>query len=206
MRIKKTAIVAGYALARALHRVRAFRSDGAEAALAMTVALLYLADIRTGFVGKPREGGGPWERYTLRDLAQLAFGSQSEADVRRASRAIDVLHGWGWMYPTKQVRRHVTDSAGNDDGFRSEPAVRRLNFDRICKMVGTSWMLSRDRIEADRKNGTDTASLADARERRHEQQQSGRPAAPGRRERPAATGDPRAGPVQIAAILETLKR
>ncbi len=59
MRISRNVIVAGYALDKALTRVRALRKDGAESLLAMSVALLYLADVRTGFVGKPRQGGGP---------------------------------------------------------------------------------------------------------------------------------------------------
>ncbi|MFW9584973.1 hypothetical protein ACE8DT_20215, partial [Xanthomonas euvesicatoria pv. euvesicatoria] len=64
-RIRHNVIVAGYALDKALTRVRGLRKDGADSLLAMAVALLYLADVRTGFVGKPRQGGGPWQRYTL---------------------------------------------------------------------------------------------------------------------------------------------
>ncbi|EGD17899.1 hypothetical protein XGA_3506 [Xanthomonas hortorum ATCC 19865] len=51
MRISRHVIVAGYALEKALTRVRALRSDGADSLLAMSVALLYLSDVRTGFVG-----------------------------------------------------------------------------------------------------------------------------------------------------------
>ncbi|CEE18888.1 hypothetical protein XAC3824_1530001 [Xanthomonas citri pv. citri] len=42
MRISRNVIVAGYALDKALTRVRALRKDGAESLLAMSVALLYL--------------------------------------------------------------------------------------------------------------------------------------------------------------------
>ncbi|MBD4060367.1 hypothetical protein GUI06_22140, partial [Xanthomonas citri pv. citri] len=103
MRISRNVIVAGYALDKALTRVRALRKDGAESLLAMSVALLYLADVRTGFVGKPRQGGGPWQRYTLRDLAQLAYGAQTGAELERAKRSIDMMVSLGWAFPTKQV-------------------------------------------------------------------------------------------------------
>jgi len=106
-RICRNVIIAGYPIARALQRVRALRADGAESLLAMVVALLYLTDVRTGFVVKPREGGGRWHRYTLRDLAQLAFKGQGEADLRRARRALDMMVSLGWAFPTKQVRRHA---------------------------------------------------------------------------------------------------
>jgi len=156
-RIRHTVIIAGYPIARALQRVRALRTDGAESLLAMAVALLYLADVRTGFVGKPREGGGHWHRYTLADLAQLAFGAQGEADLRRACRALDMMAHLGWVLPTKQVRRHTGENL-----WRSEAAVRRLNLDRLCEMVGTDWLLKRDRQHADRTRGDRIKALQDA--------------------------------------------
>ncbi|MDO0860620.1 hypothetical protein VDS34_18115 [Xanthomonas campestris pv. campestris] len=191
MRISRTVIVAGYALDKALSRVRALRSDGADSLLAMSVALLYLADVRTGFVGKPRHGGGRWQRYTLCDLAQLAYGGQTEGDVRRARRSLDMMISLGWAFPTKQVRRHEKDAEGRD-AWRSEPAVRRLNFQRMCDMTGTSWLLKRDRIHADQARGPGVASFEEAQARRQKPQQghaahdasSARP--PARR----ATGDP----------------
>ncbi len=157
-RIKDQVHVAGYTIERARERVRAFRSDGAESLLAMVVALLYMTDVRTGFVGKPRVGGGRWQRYTLRDLAQLAYGAQGERDVRRASRAIAVMVSIGWAYPTQQVRRYAGDAS-----FRSEPGVRRLNLRRICEMTGTTWLLERDRRHADQKQGASTVWLEEAK-------------------------------------------
>lgn len=203
MRICRIAIVAGYPLARALHRVRALRADGAESLLAMAVALLYLADIRTGFIGRPRAGGGPWHRYTLRDLAQLAFGAQGDAELRRARRALDMMISLGWAFPTKQVRRYA-----GEDTFRSEPGVRRLNFGRLCEMTGTTWLLKRDRMHADATRGANVASVEDGRQRRQARPTvASRPT--GRHDRPSATGDPpgaRSGAMQqIAAILEHLK-
>lgn len=205
LRICRIVIVAGYPLAKALHRVRALRSDGADSLLAMAVALLYLADVRTGFVGTPREGGGPWLRYTIRDLAQLAFHAQGKAELRRARRALDALVSLGWAFPTKQVRRCVAE-----DTFRSEPGVRRLNLDRICKMTGTAWLLKRDRMHADAARGAVVASLQDVRKRPSAGTAPAAAELPGsHRERPHATGDPppgRSGPAQqIAAILERLK-
>ncbi|WP_230433511.1 hypothetical protein [Xanthomonas campestris] len=172
MRIKDRVAVAGYTIDRASERVRALRSDGAESLLAMAVALLYLTDVRTGFVGKPRVGGGRWHRYTLCDIAQLAYGAQGVAEIRRASRAIASMVSLGWAYPTKQVRRLAADAS-----FRSEAGVRRINLKRICDMMGTTWLLQRDRRHADQTHGTNTASFAEAQakkqaatERRQEHQ------------------------------------
>lgn len=158
MRIRNRVAVAGYTIDRANERVRALRSDGAESLLALAVALLYMTDVRTGFIGKPRADGGRWHRYTLRDIAQLAFGAQTDADLRRASRAIAAMVSLGWACPTKQVRRLTEDGE-----FRSEAGVRRLNLMRICSMTGTTWLLQRDRQHADQKYGTNTASIEEAR-------------------------------------------
>lgn len=202
-RVRRVVIVAGYPIAQALGRVRSLRADGAESLLAMTVALLYLADVRTGFIGKPsKTGNGRWQRYTLADMAQLAYGSQGEAELRRARRALDMMVSIGWAFPTKQVRRYA-----GDDTWRSEAAVRRLNFSRLCDMTGTAWLLSRDRQHADKIRGTGTASLQEARKsrERHQEARSGRPQATGTRSTPPATGDPpeRTGSaLQIAAILD----
>lgn len=204
-RFARSIIVAGYPIARALHRVRALRTDGAAALLAVATVLLYSCDIRTGFVGRPRPGGGPWHRFTVRDIAQLAFGSQTPGDLRRVRRALDVLTGLHWLYPTKQVRRH----AGEND-FRSEPAVRRLNLMRICKMAGSEWLLARDRKHADQKYGTGATSMEDGRARRQERREQ--PFAAARdsthRHSPPSTGDPprgAGGAQRIASILDLLK-
>lgn len=207
IRICRVVIVAGYPLARALHRVRGLRADGAESLLAMAVALLYLADVRTGFIGRPRAGGGPWHRFTLPDLAQLAFGAQGAAELRRARRALDMMISLGWAFPTKQVRRYV-----GEDTFRSEAGVRRLNLGRLCGMTGTEWLLKRDRIHADATRGEGTASLQEGRQRRQKQQDGKRGQAPAiaASDRPRATGDPPAGRrgtmEHIAQILDQLKR
>lgn len=206
LRVRRAVIVAGYPFARALDRVRSLRADGAESLLAMTVALLYLADVRTGFIGKPPQGGsGRWQRYTLADLSQLAFGAQRPADLRRARRALDMMVSLGWAFPTKQVRRYA-----GEDTWRSEPAVRRLNLARLCDMAGTTWLLARDRQHADRTRGDGTASMQEARNSRPQPQQprSGRTVADAVRHTRPATGDPPARPdgaQQIAAILELLR-
>ncbi len=201
-RVARTAIIAGYSIARALDRVRGLRKDGAESLLAMTVALLYLADVRTGFIGKPRPGGGRWQRYTLRDLCQLAFGGQGEAELRRGRRALDVMTSLGWIAPTKQVRRHLGDGA-----FVSEAAVRRLNLDRLCSMTGTSWLLAKDRRHADRH--TPTRPEATQQGQKPPQSRQERPLAARRPEArgtsPPATGEPpRAGIPQH--VLDIIKR
>ncbi|MEB1726367.1 hypothetical protein VDR43_19490 [Xanthomonas campestris pv. campestris] len=194
MRISRNVIVAGYPLEKALTRVRALRSDGAESLLAMCVALLYLADVRTGFVGKPRQGGGRWHRYSLKDLAQLAYGGQTPAEERRADRAIDMMVSLGWAFPTKQVRRHKKDAEGHD-GWCSEAAVRRINFQRLCDMAGTSWLLKRDRKHADQARGTGVASFTQAQARRQPAQEPATRSRTGNAHPAAhrATGDPPGG-------------
>jgi hypothetical protein len=187
LRISRAAIVAGYPIERALSRVRSLRSDGAASLLAMTVALLYLADVRSGFIGKPRQGGGHWHRYGVSDLAQLAYGAQGEAELRRARRALDVLVSLRWIAPTKQVRRFQEDGS-----YRSEPGVRHLNLSRVCEMTGTTWLLQRDRQHADRTKGAGTVAFEEARTRR-QKRHTGRPpqGAPSEQApRPDATGDP----------------
>lgn len=202
LRVSRYVAVAGYPVDRALNRVRSLRSDGAESMLAMIVAMLYLADVRTGFIGKPRAERGPWQRYTLHDLAQLAYGAQAEADLRRARRSLDMLVSLGWAFPTKQVRRYVDAST-----FRSEPAVRRLNLHRLCEMTGTSWLLARDRQHADRKKGEGTASF-ELRPQRcesasQENPRRAREALP-RRYHALSTADPAAGATRAPQALSTI--
>lgn len=194
-RIAGNVIVAGYARDRALNRVRRLRNQGAESLLAMAVALLYLADVRTGFIGRPQKGAqGAWDRYTLRDLAQMAFGAQTEADIRRARRAIDMMISLGWAFPTRQVRRFNEA----DQSFISLAGVRRLNLDRLCSMAGTSWLLKRDRMHA---RDTKPNPVVDIRERRNAERMERRGKAEEslnkrplsyteRKARAAATGDP----------------
>lgn len=148
-RIRRTAIVAGYAWTIpdnptgptrcARWRIRDLRRDGAESLLAMLVALLYCADIRTGFVGRPRDGGGPWERYTLEDLAKFAYNAKDEGSVRRARRAIDVLINLGVAHPNIQVNRYDEEV----HAVRGEPAVRRLNWALLCELTNTTWYLKK---------------------------------------------------------------
>lgn len=99
-----------------------------------------------------------------------------------------MLVSLGWAFPTKQVRRYVDANT-----FRSEPAVRRLNLQRLCEMTGTSWLLARDRQHADRNKGKGTVSFPSSRQRyqrkQREQHQRSRETLPalysGR-----STGDP----------------
>ncbi|MEN9188462.1 hypothetical protein WH216_22090, partial [Xanthomonas perforans] len=87
--------------------------------------------------------------------------------------------------------RHKKDANGGDL-WCSEAGVRRINFQRLCDMVGTSWLLKRDRKHADQVRGAGTASFTDAQTRRQSrQEQAARPRTGG--DRPAAfraTGDP----------------
>lgn len=206
-RICRQVIVSGYAIDHARDRVRALRRDGAESLLAMSVALLYLADVRTGFLGKPGAAGGRWSRYTLADISQLAFGSQAEADIRRARRALDMMISLGWAFPTKQVRRHTGIDAAGAGVFRSEAAVRRLNLSRLCGMFGTAWLLGRDRAHADKAKGADNvSSFAKARASRVDRSRA--PAAPQPPAAPARGASPpprRSSGIGLQAIADILK-
>lgn len=212
LRVRNNVSIAGYPLARAFDRIRSLRADGAESLLAMTVALLYLADVRTGFIGKPAADGGRWQRYTLHDLAQLAYGAQGTAELRRARRALDMMISLGWAFPTKQVRRHV--GVDGESAFRSEPGVRRLNLTRICQMAGTTPLLARDRAHADRTRGDGTASMQEARQQRQKPGSGPQRPTEGHRHhsRPASTGDPprarasaSSAAQHIASIIDALK-
>lgn len=192
MRIRHAMIVSGYPMARALERVRAVRSDYAETLHAVAVALLQHADIRTGFIGLPPRNGGGWERLTLRHIAQLAFGSQTPADVRRVQRALDGMLHLGWLFPTTQMRRR--QDTVDEDGqpiYRSEPAIRRLNLFRMCRMCGTLFLLRRDIRHAEQTKrashpaaATTTPTSADSTLA----PPRGAPAA--KRSHPPPTGDP----------------
>ena len=148
-RVARVALIAGYAIEKAARRDRTLRRDGAESLLAMIVTLIYCSDIRTGFIGRHNPGGGRWLRYKLRDLCQLAYGAQGEAELRRGRRSLDVIIGLGWMTPTAQVRRHQPDGS-----FKSEPGVRHLNWSRLARMCGTSELLRRDRAHKDQHDHT----------------------------------------------------
>jgi hypothetical protein len=213
-RIARVVIVAGYSLDRALHRVRALRSDGAASLLAMATALLYCADIRSGFIGKPREGGGPWHRYSLADLAQMAYGAQTDAEIRRASRALDMMVSLGWAFPTKMTRDY-DEAKGKWVGF---PGVRRLNLERLCKATGTDWLLKRDRVHLDATKGNNVVSLRDADRRQQAgyqadqaqtkravaaRQRFGKSAGVGWRQGQAPPGA-KAGPAAFAEIINNI--
>ena len=113
----------------------------------MLVALLYSADLRTGFVGRPRKGGGPWHRYTLEDLALFAYSSKDEGSIRKARRALDVLINLGLAHPTIQVNRYDEET----QTVRGEAAVRRLDWALLCKLTNTTWYLEKAQEHARNK-------------------------------------------------------
>lgn len=201
-KVGRLAIVAGYARDRQLQRDRALRSDGAASLLAMLAAVLGAADVRSGFVGKPRREGGHWRRYTLADLCQLAYNSQDEATLRRGLRALNVMAHLGWL-ATAQVRQLRAE------GFRSEPGVRHVNWNKLAGDCHTADQLKSDRIKADRAAGTDREYHPRNYGPKRFHTPTQRDAAIARRQAPPATGDPpeRAKGVQaIADIIEQLTR
>ena len=132
--------VAGYTLAKSLIRTRRLRKDGAESLLAMTVALLYRADLKTGLIRITRQTGH-MERPDLGYLAELAYQGQESADKKRAHRALQMMESVGILYPAKESKVFCKES----QSYRSYPAFRYLNWDRLCQMTGTSHLLKKCR-------------------------------------------------------------
>ena len=152
-RLADAVIVAGYSGDRILHRVRAWRSDGAESLVAVLTALIRSSDIRSGFVGRPRPLA-PWQRFTVRDLAQFALGAQDRAAIATTERALRLLAHLGLVRCTE-----IAVPIGGGE-FRAEPGLRRLSWDRLADMLGLGWLLARDRAALDRRHGAErSASL-----------------------------------------------
>jgi len=190
-RLAGAVIVAGYSGDRILHRVRAWRADGAESVVAVLMAMIRASDIRSGLLGQPRVGGGPWHRYTVRDLAQYALGAQDRAAIATTERALRVLTHAGL------VRCDEVAVAIGDGEFRAEAGVRRLNWHRLAEMLGLGWLLARDRAELDRRHGAARPVAPAAR------RPAGGPAAAA----PAqAGGERRAMPAHVLEALAGLGR
>ena len=130
--------VAGYTLAKSLMRTRRLRKDGSESLLAMTVALLYRADLKTGLIRITRPTGH-MERPDLGYLAELAYQGQESADKKRAHRALQMMKSLGFLYPAKESKVFCKER----ESYRSYAAFRYLNWDRLCQMTGTSHLLKK---------------------------------------------------------------
>ena len=130
--------VAGYTLAKSLNRSRRLRNDGAESLLAMVVALMYRADLKTGLIRTTRPSGHV-ERPDLGYLAELAYQGQSTKDLKRAQRSLKMLESLGLLYPVKESKVFCKES----QTYRSYAAFRYLNWDRVCQMTGTSHLLKK---------------------------------------------------------------
>lgn len=132
-------------------RERALREEAGEAILAMLSALLYSCDIRTGFIGKPRDGGGPWHRYTVIDLCKKAFGAliPGEIDPRRGERALRACADLGLLFLSKQP----IDYNAETGALTFHPSVRWLNLRLLCQICNLGWLLERDRSVAFRRHG-----------------------------------------------------
>ena len=139
-RICRCVCVAGYTLAKSLVRIRRLRADGAESLLAMTVALLYRADLKTGLIRITRSTGHV-ERPDLGYLAELAYQGQESKDLKRAHRALQMMESLGFLYPAKESKVFCKES----ESYRSYAAFRYLNWDRLCQMTGTSQLLKKCR-------------------------------------------------------------
>lgn len=132
-------------------RERALRKEAAKALLNMLCGLLYSCDIRTGFIGKPREGGGVWHRFTMIDLCKKAFGPLIPGEIhpRRGERAMRAGADLGLLFLSKQPIDY--DEATGTLAFH--PSVRWLNVKLLCQICNLSWMLERDRSYAFRRHG-----------------------------------------------------
>lgn len=147
-RLSRHTVIAGYSRGREREqgRRRRWRSDGVESVLGMLVALVYSADVRSGYIGRPRKGGPGWERYGIEDLARFAYGSVDDATLKRASRALFVISGLGVLATSAQPR--TTLPTGE---VRGEFSHRKLVWERLCDLCGTTWLLRKDRAALDRK-------------------------------------------------------
>ena len=137
----------GHGKLRRFDRVRALRSQSAEAIGQVLQVLLTNSDLMSGFCGKPRGDGQRWERLDLRSIAQLAFDEQDEAAVGRVSHAIGRLMDLRLLAENKQVR-----FAREPGVYRSEANVRRLHLDRIAKLFGLKRDLARDRKHLEKEH------------------------------------------------------
>ncbi|WP_333673586.1 hypothetical protein [Elioraea tepidiphila] len=156
-RLADAVIVAGYSGERIVDRVRAWRADGAESVVAVLMALIRSSDIRSGLVGRPRPMA-PWQRFTVRDLAQFALGAQDRAAIATTGRALRLLAHLGLVRCTE-----IAVPIGGGE-FRAEPGIRRLNWNRLAEMLGLGWLLARDRAALDRRHGAErSASLPQPR-------------------------------------------
>lgn len=190
--IASEAIIAGYPRARQRDRQRKYRSSAAAVTLLVFRTLWYATDICSGRVQRPaRERRGHWQRHTYYDLAGLTFeGRQDRAKTEQVARHINVLIGLGWMKPPKDVR-HLCE----DGSVRSEPMIRELDPDLICRKAGTYGLLLRDRAYASRKAQERitaerrAAGPADAA-KRPQGQVGETSSAPPAAEAPASTTDP----------------
>jgi len=199
-RIARSVPVAGYARQYALDRVRDFREDGAKTFAAVLGVMLLACDIRTGFLGRPPKAGPYWQRYKLRDIAQLALDRQDKSAVRQTRRAIMCIQALGWMNPPSVIRYE------RNGKMRSDAAFRWLNLKAICAALETATLFKRDRAhaianharaaalspvfpgsEAQREAASDSAALAPAPE-------------------PRATGGPVRSMSAVNPAAEILKR
>ncbi len=142
--LKRAGLIAGYSANANLHRKRRFRSDGIESALAVLRALVSITDVATGLICRPT-GQDQRRFYGLKDIAQFTFGDRSATSQRRVRRALAVLQSLGLCYPTEQIRQRMADGS-----YRSEPAARKLNLQKIASITGADLLLKRDRHFAQR--------------------------------------------------------
>jgi len=89
--------------------------------------------------------------------------------------------------------------------------VRRLNLDKLCAMLGTTWLLKRDRQHADRVRGERLTALQEEPKQRHQKAQelrrSNGSANNDAHTRPPPTGDPPERPdgmKHIGTLLDPL--
>lgn len=158
--IRRHACVGGYSVVRRNKRERTLRSDGAASMLALLTTLLGMVDLKTGFIGSPAAAGagGSWKRFTLKELAKKAFGSDTDADCKRARDAITLMRSLKWIRRARQI--NLPKEPGNiQAGFKGEPAVRWLNMDKLADACGLRWLLKRDR---DYLDGKKKAAIAPA--------------------------------------------
>lgn len=143
-RLAGAATVVGYSKAerrRRDGRYRRWRSDGVESAVAMLLQLLSCADVRTGDIAIATAGG----KIRLSVAEQAGRAGLTE---RTGERMVAFWQAEGVLRTVFQRREQAEDGS-----YQSLPAVMRLDWSRLTKLVGTYWLLRQElrRLGADSK-------------------------------------------------------
>lgn len=119
-------------------RTRRIRSDGLTNLLSMLLACFTSTDLASGVMADPAQTSGP----CMRQLDARAYGAaDGEQSLRRAERHARTLSALGLLETIEQ--RHKLPKC-----FRSTPAVRSFNVERLFGLLGllSAFRIARSKI------------------------------------------------------------